>query len=307
MVDETFSSVQTDKLNTPLLLKTAKILLVGGDVKLAKNIFRTLIENGEVLGIAYAGLAATFELEKKYDLAIKAYREAIIYEPTFGSLNALAELYVLKEDFRNAVGTLLRILNLPKIKTEQVFEVQKHLGNCYIHMNQMDHAEQHYRTAYEINPQSDQLHTNIGSLALQKGDSATALLHFKEAVRINCKNDKAFTGIGLAYLAQGNKALAFEAFLTASTVEISNVTALFNLVKCAYEIKQFKEVSEQLKMFIDLHPVNSNILYSYAGVLFHQKKLGAAKEECEKLLQLNADHKGAQKLLEIIQKEGQQN
>ena len=46
-----------------------------------------------------SGLASCYELENKFDLAIKAYREAIIYEPTFGTLSALAEIYIKKEDF----------------------------------------------------------------------------------------------------------------------------------------------------------------------------------------------------------------
>ena len=108
MVSETFAeadSSQTEKiyqqngrLNTSLLIRNAKILLAAGDIPLAKKIFRALVENGESLGIAYSGLGGCYELEGKLDLAIKADREAIIFEPTFGCLFALSELYIKKED-----------------------------------------------------------------------------------------------------------------------------------------------------------------------------------------------------------------
>lgn len=64
------------RLNTAALIRNAKVLLAAGDISLAKNIFKALVENGEALGIAYAGIGSCLELEGKVDLAIKAYREA---------------------------------------------------------------------------------------------------------------------------------------------------------------------------------------------------------------------------------------
>lgn len=289
------------KLNASLLFKNAKILLLSGDTKLAKNIFHALIERGEMLGQSYAGLAATLELEGKVDLAIKAYREAIIYEPTFGSLLNLAELFIKKEEYQNAIGTLLRANNLPKISVAQSFTIHKNLGNCYMHLGQLNNAEAHYRKAYEIEPQSDSLHVNIGGLALKKGDLATASLHFREAVRINGKNASAHTGTGLAQLGQGNKQQAHDAFAEALRIDIHDATALFNLVKCAYELRQFATASELVQEYIKNNTVNSNILYSYAGILFHQGLYKEALEECEKLLSFNSSHEGAKKIKDLIQ------
>jgi tetratricopeptide (TPR) repeat protein len=139
MVSETFSEAdssrtedvyqQNGRLNAQLLVRNAKILLAAGDIPLAKNIFRALVESGESLGIAYSGLGGCYELEGKVDLAIKAYREAIIFEPTFGCLFALSELYIKKEDFTAAVGTLLRALNLQKLQGAQAFDIHKGLGS----------------------------------------------------------------------------------------------------------------------------------------------------------------------------------
>jgi hypothetical protein len=48
--------------------------------------------------------------------------------------------------------------------------------------------------------------------------------------------------------------------------------------------------------------VNSNILYSYAGIQYHRGLYREALEECEKLLSLKSEHEGAKKLKELIQK-----
>ncbi len=312
LVSETFDAADASKseqayqsngrLNSGVLIRNAKILLAAGDIALAKNIFRALVENGETLGVAYSGLGSCYELEGKVDLAIKAYREAIIFEPTFGCLFALAELYIKKEEYTNAIGTFLRAQNLNRLSSVQLFEIHKGLGSCYMHLSQLNNAEAHYRKAYEINPGSDHLHVNIGSLAMKKGDLSTALLHFKESVRIQPRNASALTGIGLAHTGLGNKEAAHEAFAQALRIDIHDVTALYHLVKCAYELKRFDTVCDLLQKYIQHNAVNANILYSYAGILYHREMHKEALEECEKLLALKPEHEGAKKLKELILK-----
>ncbi len=308
MVSETFQEGNPDevmqpngRLNAALLIRNAKILLAAGDVALAKNIFRALVESGESLGVAYAGMGSCYELEGKIDLAIKAYREAIIFEPTYGCLFALSELYIKKEEYQNAAGTLLRALNLNRLSSPQVFEIHKSLGSCYMQLSQLNNAEAHYRKAYELNPASDSLHVNIGSLAMRKGDFSTALLHFKEGARINPKNSSAFTGVGLAQTGLGNREAAHDAFAHALEINIHDVTSLYHLVKSAYELKKFETVSALLERYIRHNSVNANILYSYAGILYHRGLYREALEECEKLLSLKTDHEGAGKLRDLIQ------
>jgi tetratricopeptide (TPR) repeat protein len=312
MVSETFEEADASRseqvyqtngrLNTALLVRNAKILLAAGDVTLAKNIFRVLVENGESLGVAYAGLGGCYELEGKVDLAVRAYREAIIFEPTYGCLYALAELYIKKEEYQAAAGTFLRAQNLNRLTAQQLFDLHKGLGNCYMQLGQLNNAEAHYRKAYEINPASDSLHVNIGSLAMKKGDLSTALLHFKEGARINPKNANAQTGIGLAQTGLGQKEAAHDAFAAALRVDIHEVSALYHLVKLAYELKKFEIVCDLLQIYIEHNAVNANILYSYAGILYHRGMNKEALEECEKLLALKPEHEGAKKLKELIQR-----
>lgn len=282
------------------LLKNAKILLAAGDLTLARKIFTALIERGEYLGRAYAGIGATFELESKIELAIKSYREAIIYEPTFGTLSALADLMMKTNDYKGAVGSLLRASNLPNLPLDHLFDLHKQLGNCYLHLGQLNNSEAHYRKAYEINTNSDSLHVNIGTLALKRNDGATALLHFKEAARLKPSNSAAWTGVGLAHLALEEKEAALNSFATALEHDIREVTALYNLVRCAYELKKFDKARTLLVEYIKNNPVNSNILYSYAGILFHSGRFNEAKEECEKLLAFSPNHSGALRILEMI-------
>jgi DNA-binding SARP family transcriptional activator len=71
-------------------------------------------------------------------------------------------------------------------------------------------------------------------------------------------------------------------------------------VKLAYELKKFDAACELLRRYIEHNAVNANILYSYAGILYHRGTLKEALEECEKLQALKVDHEGAKKLKELI-------
>ena len=73
------------------------------------------------------------------------------------------------------------------------------------------------------------------------------------------------------------------------------------MVKSAYELKRFDAVCELLQKYIQHNAVNANILYSYAGILYHRGMLKDSLDECEKLLALKPEHEGAKKLKELIQ------
>lgn len=309
LVDETFDDASASesneiygkngRLNVPFLLRNAKILLAAEDYELARSVFQSLIEHGEALGAAYAGLGVCYEYDGKLDLAIRAYREAIIYEPSYTSLIALADLCIRKQDYKAAINTLLRANHLPRIRKTESFEIHKNLGNCYLRLEQLDHAESHYRKGFDISPDSPSLHVNIGCLALRREDAATALMHFNEAQRLQPQNVNAVTGAGLALLLKGEKKAAHDMFAKALSMNLRDLTALFYLIKCAYEIEEYATAADTVRRYVAANPYNANILYALAGLLYHIGDFKACVAECERLLQIRPDHQGAKRLKEL--------
>lgn len=315
LVDETFTSTSEEsndifqdngRLNVSFLLRNAKILLAAEDYALAKSIFQSLIEHGESLGTAYAGLGVCYENEGKLELAIKAYREAIIYEPSYTSLIALADLFMRQQDFRSAIATLLRANHLPRMRKKESFEIHKNLGNCYLRLDQLDHAETHYRQARELVSDSPALNVNIGCLYLQKKDPQSALLYFQEALKADSDSSSAYTGMGLAHILKGDLDLAHDCLSKALERKPGNLTALLHLVKCAYAVKKFDNAAKQLSNYIANFPYNINILYSLAGLQYHLRDFAACIQECEKILKLKQDHVGAKRLLTLATSQKQE-
>lgn len=309
LVDETFEDAEASnvdaltlkdgRLNAPFLLRNARILLMAQDFELAKSIFHKLIESGEALGAAYAGMGVCLEREGNYDASIKAYREAIIYEPSFTSLIALADLYIKQQDFRSAIKTLLRANHLPKIRKSESFRIHRSLGHCYLGINSLDHAQKHYKIAFELNSEDENLNIGLGCYALIKNELNMADAHFQEAIRIGGESAKALTGAGYIKYLNKDDAQAIEYFSRALKKNASESNALFYLLKSAFRSGEFTNAIILTELFIRNNPINSSILYALAAMYHHQQRLDDAIATCDQLLQMNPDHQAAANLRKI--------
>ncbi len=311
LVEETFTDTEQSpsnkvykengELNATFLLKNTQILLAANDWASAKPIFESLIQHGEYLGAAYAGLGVCLELAGSLDSAVLAYKEAVIYEPSYIPLIALADLLIRKKNNKEAISALLRSSHLPKIKKEELFKIQKLLGNCYLRENLLDHAEKHYKQAYDLCPNSDTIHVSIGCLAIQKKQGNLANQQFNNALKINENNISAHIGLGLTHLMREEKMMAHDSFAHALEIENTTPMALYYLVKCAYELSSYDKAIEMLSQFIVKNPVNSNMLFSLSGLYFHKKDFVNSKKHCLELLRLKPEHEGCRKLLEKLE------
>lgn len=291
----------TAEYDPEFLLENAKILEDNGDMPLARNIFQALVRRGLMIPQGLAGMARTYEKEGLFDRAVRCYQEAIAYSSEYPFYQAMAAIQIRQGNDRDAAQSLLHALGLVNLSDSQKFDLHKSLGNCYTRVSEHDKAEHHYLKAYELGPNSDVLQVNVGSLALQKGDHAAAQKHFERALELNSGNDKAISGLGMVELARRNLAQAHDHFVSSLKLNLGNLSAIFNLVKCAYELKRFDDASMILQRYIGEHPVNTNILYSYAGILFHLGNYAEAMVQAKKILDVNASHSGAKELLERIQ------
>jgi tetratricopeptide (TPR) repeat protein len=282
------------------LFENAKLLEENKDFELARNIYRALVKKGALIPKALGGMARTFEKEGDGEKAIRCYREAIAYASELEYYQGIAAIQIRLGEDEAAAETLLHSLALPKLSDENRFELHKSLGNCYTRLGDYAKAEHHYRKAYEINADSDILQVNVGSLALQKTDYDSARKHFQKALELNTKNEKAVSGMGMVHLGTGNAQKAHDCFVASLELNLGNLGAIYNLVKCAYETKRFGDASRLLSRYIESFPVNTNILYSYAGILFHQGEYRLAAAEVEKILEGNPAHSGARELKEMI-------
>ncbi len=303
-VDETSMYLDDGNLNVPYLRKSAKLLLESGDYKLAKNIFVSILKSGSHTSYALYGVGFCFEKEGNLEEARKNYEESIVFEPFLGTFKRLASVLIRQKRDSDAVNVIERALLESGLSRVDSVELHKTCGNCLLRLERSDEAERHYKKALILDPSADEIQSNLGALYLQRGKTKDAIRYFEDAVASSPKNTKALFGIGTAYLAEGNKKSAYAAFANLLEINLNNPTAIFYLVKLAYELKDYVRAEKIVSEFVDVAPVNINLLYSLAGLRFHLGKLKEARQTLNNILRVKPDHIGSHDLLERIERHG---
>lgn len=318
LVDETFShharnheyknspdsteDFQSEKMNSDFLIKNGELLFSAGDVALAKNIFVALLKSGEKSEIAHYWLGYCADAENDTERAIKHYQASIAFDPQFNTFKQLAQLHIKNSKFSEAAQVFERSLLNHDFDAAKVFEIHKTCGNCYSKTNTPIKSEAHYLKALAIDSKADDILANLGALYLQLGRTQEAKKCFEDAVSRNHSNDRALSGLGSCFILSREMKQAHDHFANSLKIQIHNPTAVFHLVKCAYELKSYTIAEHLLKEYIDASPVNANLLYSLAGLQFHLGKIAEAMKTTDQILTMQSAHAGAIELKKVLEK-----
>jgi Tfp pilus assembly protein PilF len=127
--------------------------------------------------------------------------------------------------------------------------------------------------------------------------------HFQDALASNSANTRAQCGLASCYLALGDKRAAHDLLAQALERDINNPSAIYYLVKCAYEIRSYATAARLTEQYVEsVQPANVNLLYSLAGLQFHLGRANDARATAHRILSLNAEHAGAKEILNLIQR-----
>lgn len=250
------------KLNIPFLFENAQLLYSSGDYALARNIYHAIFQSGHRNIEALNGIGRCYEAEGNLEEAKESYDKSIAYRPNFDAFQCLALIHIQQKNEGMAVELLERAL--------------------------------------ELNPQAVDLRAKTGYLLLQLGKITEAKKQFEDTLSTHPRHDKALAGIASCYLAEGNKRLAHDYLVKSLQIELNNPTAIYQLIKCAYEIKTYAKTAQILEKYIQIAPINTNLLYSLAGLQFHLGRFEDATITTRNILRISNDHSGAKDLLDMI-------
>jgi tetratricopeptide (TPR) repeat protein len=291
-------AARPDRDDVPFLIENADILFKSGETELARNIYRAILKTGESSEIAYAGLASCADRDGLIEQAIQLAWDSVAFAPNQKGYQLLAQLLVQQGRDQEAAQTLNRALKqLSDLSSKEKGEYYKMIGNCHSRLGQTQDAERAYKKALEFSPASDEAQSNLGSLYLEQGQVADAKRCYQDALAANPNNDKAWVGLGLCCVTEGDKESAHDAFARSLEKNMRNSTAIFHLVKCAYEIKRYGTAEKILSQYVEVAPVSPSLLYSLAGLQFHTGKKDNALNTARRILQMKPDHSGAKDLI----------
>jgi Tfp pilus assembly protein PilF len=238
------------KLNLRYLSRNAEVLLAAGEYALARNVYRAILQSGEHSAPALLGIAKCFYAEGKLDEARSHFEESIAYQPGLEAFRLLASVLIRQGKHAQAAELLERALLLKELDPAGRFELCKASGNCWARAEQPKNAERMFNRALELDPSADEIRSNLGVLELEAGRVTQASRHFQDAIASNPRNAKAHSGLGCCLLSSGDRKAAHDAFIRSLELEIQNPTAIFHLVKLAYELRTYATAARLLEDYV---------------------------------------------------------
>jgi len=282
------------------MIENAHLLLSNGEYILARNIFSFLLKSNlkdqramEGLGLCFIQLnellpakkcfKALWELYQREDYAIR-----------------LGLCYLAEQDDESALYHFNKVRNPEKVEAKLRFEFFKAYGNILNGKEQLQSAEALYQKALELNPQSEAIYVNLGTLELQRKNLLVAQKYFMRATQIQPRNSKAHCGLGMVDLGQGDFFSAGREFQVALDCDCLNTVALLQLIYLADYSKNYTEVKPRIYQFLEREPKNGEIRFQLASLLFKQGHFLEAESELDKAVQVLPQDQRLKKLKEHL-------
>ena len=140
-----------------------------------------------------------------------------------------------------------------------------------------------------------------GALAAEGQKWDEARRYFERARVLDASYDVPLAGLALCEMAANRAEEAFDLFKQAIQINPENHRAILGIIQLGYPLKRYETIQEAITAFLDMHPVNIDMMYSLAGVYFAQNKLSDAKAEVEKILLFDPANARAVELQGMIQ------
>lgn len=190
----------------------------------------------------------------RIDLAIEAYRRAILLDPRHPqAYTRLREAY----GKRMEVEELIRVLQEAKAQDEQDFISRNLLGVLYARKRLWKEAVGELREALRIQPQDVDARVNLGWVLSELKRYEDARREFLEALRLNPGYARAHAGLGgILVEADRDYKAAVAEYRKALELEPKNVTYLNDLAWTYYRAGQLDEAREAFQQAIQIEPEN---------------------------------------------------
>lgn len=283
------------------LMKNAGVLFKAGEGRLAFNILRNVLirmpEHAEALRM----MGQCLREENRLDEALKCMRAYAKIAKTPEAYAAVAEILYLSERDEAALASYRDVLKNVIADEQILFNVYKNVGNIHVRAGDFDAAEEFYDKAYTLQPKSDVLLVNYGTLEIQRGAWNEAVTRFRSAVEINPESDRAWVGLAMVHRTMGDLELAQANLERALDINGANRTALKFEVEWAVQDHNFGTAIQRLQEYVSTKGgEDTEMCFILAKVLVQAGRLFEARIETERVLALDPEFEGADNLARVL-------
>ena len=285
------------------LMKHANVLIKAREHRLALNLLRNVIMRSpdHVEGLLRMGLC--IREEGRFDEALKCFRALVKNTRSLEAQILVAETLYMGERDEVALAAYREVLKNVIPDQTQLFEIYKNIGNIHVRAGDFDSAEEFYNKAYCINPISDVLMINYGTLEIQRENLGEAVERFRKAVELNPENDKAWVGLAIVHKQMGDGELARANTERALDINNGNRTAIRLAVEWSVQAGDFSLSISRLQDYLATECEDAEMSFMLAKIFTQVGRLNEARLELERVLALDPMIDGADSLARVLDRE----
>lgn len=235
-------------------------------------------------------LAAGYEEAKRFDDAIKMYKEIISKDPTnIAALSRLRDAYHRMSSWEDLTETQSRLLASPlgpqemEVEHRRLVGFKYELGRSYLESGDLERAKKVFRGVIKLDKDFIPAYLGLGEVYLEERKTADALELWEKAYKMT-SSILLLLRLEDLYLKQGEPGKAIEIYQQAVTWKPQDTTVKFFLGKLFYRLEMVDEAYDTLmsvdwgdREFPDVHKLLGNI-YLRRG------SLGLAASEFKKAM-----------------------
>jgi lipopolysaccharide biosynthesis regulator YciM len=239
--------------------------------------------------VAYS-LAADYEEAKRFDDAIKMYKEIIGKDPTnITALTRLRDAYHRQGNWEDLTETQARLLTTPlgaqemEVEHRRLVGFKYELGRSYLESGDLERAKKVFRSVIKLDKDFVPAYLGLGEVYLEERKTGDALELWERSYKMT-SSIILLLRLEDLYLKQGEPGKAIEIYQQAVTWKPQDVTIKFFLGKLYYRLEMVDEAYDTLtsvdwgdREFPDVHKLLGNI-YLRRG------SLGLASAEFKKAM-----------------------
>lgn len=275
---------------------SADLLLQSQDFLLARNIYSYLLQQNLRDAVALRGLGICLFKLGEIVSSRKCFRALVELYQSQEANYWLAMGYQAENKDAIAAVHLEKVTNPEVLSADMRFDFFKSFGNCLTRLGQLDRAEAKYIQALELNPASDTIHVNLGTLLIQRQEWEKARERFHRAAELNPGSSRAVCGLGLVALAAGNPLEAKKHFHRSLELDSQNLVSLHQLLQLPSEATEYPELKARLRAYLEKDPNHADSHYALAVLLFKEGSWKACEAHTKRAVEIDPKHERAMKL-----------
>lgn len=290
-------STGIESFESSYVLECADILLENREIVLARNVYSYCLKKDLGNANALRGLGiCLFELGEHF-AAKRCFNALWDLHAREEALFWIGQTHLIEGNDRAAIEIFEKIKNPNSLSSAEQFIYFKDLGNAHTRLGNFDPALRAYQGAERMQPQSDVIYVNLGTMECQRQNWGAAENYFVRAIEINPKNSKARCGIGLVHRANDHLQEAMDAFEKSLDLDSQNWVALSALITLGSS-GTTRTIEGRLVEFLKHQPKNAHVSYSLANFYFRLGNWGACRRQIENTLAIDPDYSKAKQLRE---------